>query len=243
MKKILTYIWLVPLLIISGCERKKHTPPPVERVALTTDFFQKMEDGDSEAAVYSGKTILQRDGKQNHVRILVSFQESNEAVARAQEHLDRGDVDAAYNIIDRALKKHPENEELKFTARKLEQLKHAGTYFRAMEEADSAASVSETAENIRSGLSLNMTDELTAYLARHGVRENDLIRKEQQNTINVLEEASEAAERAKKEDAAREAENLRFIEERDNMSAEGRKMRDEAPLIPSDSNEDQSSKK
>lgn len=240
MKKILTYILPLSLILICGCERKEHTPPPVERVALTTDFFKSAGENRSADAVFYGKTILRRNPSFNHVQSLISIHESNEAMGKAQLYLDQGKVNEAYNVVFKALKLYPDNEVLKRTRRKIEQLKSAEAYFAEIKRARSAAAISEARETIQSGLSLNMTPELQTYLARQARRERLLTRKEQQNTLAVLEEASKAAEKAKEEDAAREAENIRFMEEMADMSEEGQKMREEAGPVPFDHSQKQS---
>lgn len=243
MKKIFTHIWLLPLILICGCNEKKHTPPPVERVALTTDFFRSMEENRSESAVYNGKAIVKRDPSFNHVRFLISIQESNEAIGNAQKHLDKGDLNAACNEVDRAARLYPDNHVLKRTRRKLEQLKNAENYIRQLKQANSAVAISEALENISSGLSLNITPELAEFLVKFEQKERASAAEEQKNTMKALEDASKDADKAKADDKKREDEARRIMEEISEDEAVGKDMREKAGPVPFAPGENVSEKK
>ena len=92
--------------------------------------------------------------------------------------------------------------------------------------------MNEARETIESGLSNNHTPKLREYLLACEDIEKGLALKEQQNTQASLEAASAAAEKAKAEDAAREAENIRFMEDMAKMTDAGEKMRQEAGEVP-----------
>ena len=104
MKRIFAHICFLPLVIFCGCERKEHTPPPAERVALTVSFFKNAEEKNSDLAVYFGSAIYNMNKNRSHIRSLISIQESNEAVAQAQRMLDQNKVKEAVKVIAAARK-------------------------------------------------------------------------------------------------------------------------------------------
>jgi len=232
MDRYITLIITSFLLILTGCKQEKHTPPPVERISLVVRFFDSIQNGDPEAAVRQGKNIFNLDRSQNHVSTLISIQESNETVVNAQKLLDSGKVSLALSLITNALKTYPENNVLRRSKIKLEELKNAQKYLVAMTRARTAAAMSSARETAEIGLSSNKTDKLQKFLDDYETRVQELTKLEQKKTQDSLEAASAAAEKAKAEDARREAENIRFMQEIEKMSGEGEKMRQNAGEIP-----------
>ena len=232
MDRIFTLIIVSALLLAAGCKQEKHTPPPVEKIALTVRFFESMQNGNSAAAVRQGKNIFNLDRSQNHVSTLISIQESNETIVAAQKLLNSGKVIQALALINNALKNYPENNVLRRSKIKLEELKNAGKYLTAMTRARTAAAMNSARETASIGLSANRTAKLQKFFDDYEVLEQKMAKLEQQKTQDSLEAASAAAEKAKAEDARREAENLRFMQEIEKMSGEGEKMRQSARDIP-----------
>jgi len=199
---------------------------------MVVRFFNSMEKGESGTAVRQGEKLLALNPGRTHIQTLISIQESNEAIRNAQRHLDRRRINTALQKINDALKTYPDNDVLRRSRIKLTELTNAEKYFREMDRAKTASAMNEARETIESGLSNNHTPKLREYLLACEDIEKGLALKEQQNTQASLEAASAAAEKAKAEDAAREAENIRFMEDMAKMTDAGEKMRQEAGEVP-----------
>ena len=234
MKKFSIYmtIFLAAAAMLTGCKRKEHTPPPEERVGLVVRFFKSMENNDSAAAVRRGHNLIAVDRTQNNVRTLVHLQESNEAVVAAQKQVDKGNINAAINIIEKALRLYPKNTTLESARSKLRQLRNAKSLINAMNKARNSSAMSSARSAAETGLSQNITPELQAFLNEYKQKEIDRAAHERKFTQKSLDDATDAAEKAKAEDAAREAENLRFMKMMAEKTAVGEKMRKEAGEVP-----------
>lgn len=232
MEKLLTYILFFSLLIFCGCERKAHTPPPVESLSLTTRFFDSIAKRDSATAVRQGKTIYQLDKSRNYISTLISIQQSNNAIAQAQKLLDAGKTKEALETVNNALKLYPDNDVLRKSKVKLEQLVNADRLLIAMARARSSAAMCDARETAETGLSENRTHALIAYLAEYEKLEKSIAMREEKNTQESLEAATAAAEKAKKEDALREAEYIKFMQEMASISEKGDQMRQDAGGVP-----------
>ena len=231
--KIVTLTVLLSILcFLCGCERKNSTRPPVERVGLVIRFFKSMEEGNSDAAVRQGHNIHAFDRSQNNVRTLIHLQESNEAIVKAQHLIDQGKIQEALKIIEDTLKHYPDNNTLENARSKLRQLRNAKTLLLSMNKARSFSAMSSARSAVETGLSQNITPQLQAYLDAFKVRENKRADFERRHTRDSLEAATAAAEKAKAEDAAREAENLRFMTEMAEKTAIGEQMRKDAGAVP-----------
>ena len=217
---IITFLAAVTLLC--GCERKPHTPPPVERVALVVRFFNSMENKDYASAVRQGYNIFNLDRTQNNVQTLIYLQESNEA--------DK--VHKALPVIEKALKLYPQNNTLESTRAKLRQLRNAQSLIASMKKARTSSAMSSARSAAETGLSQNVTPQLQAFFDNYKQLEAKQADFERKHTADSLEAATAAAEKAKAEDAAREAENLRFMQEMAAKTAIGEKMRKDAGSIP-----------
>lgn len=240
MEKFCTYFFIISLLIICGCEQKAHTPPPVEHVALVVRFFDSIEQKDSSAAVAQGKLIFQLDRSRNYISTLIGIQESNNAIAEAQRFLDAGETKEALAAINDALKIYPDNDVLRKSKVKLEQLVNADRMLIAMARARSSAAMCDARETAETGLSENRTPALIAYLAEYEKIEKAVAMREEKNTQESLEAATAAAEKAKAEDAKREAEYEKFMQETADMSEEGDQMRQNAGDIPFEPSKEES---
>lgn len=232
MKKIFLYISIASFIFFCGCERRKHTPPPTEEISLTVRFFNSMAKHDSATAVRQGIKIYNLDRSQNHVYTLVTIQESNEAVSMAQKFIDEGNIEKALDVIEKARKQYPQNNTLEIARTKLRQLRNAPALLSAMINARTYSAMSGARSAAETGLSQNMTPELYAFFRSYEQKEQIVAQQERKKTRDTLEAASSAAEKAKAEDARREAENLRFIEEMERKTREGEQMRQDAGAIP-----------
>lgn len=230
--RIFTVLLLLAILPAAGCKKDQHKRPPVEKVSLAIRFFHSMEKGDSGAAVRQGQNLLALDNSQNNVRTMITIQESNHAISDAQKLLDNKQISAALRVIDRALKDAPGNYALLNTRAKLRQLRNAGKLFSAMQRAGNAAAMTGARSAAETGLSQNITPELLSYFREYAIREKNVAVQERKNTQASLEAASSAAEKAKAEDARREAENLAFMNALTEKSEAGEKMRKDAGGVP-----------
>ncbi len=218
--------------LLCGCEDKKHTPPPVERVGLVVRFFNSMKNKDSASAVRQGQNIYSIDRTQNNVRTLVHLQESNEAIIDAQKLIDKNNINGALGVIVRTLALYPQNNTLENARAKLRQLRNAEPLLAAMQKARSSSAMSSARSAAETGLSQNITPELNKYFENYKLKEAKQAEFERKHTTDSLEAASAAAEKAKAEDAAREAENIRFMQQMTQATAIGEQMRKDAGAVP-----------
>ena len=227
---IITFLAAVTLLC--GCERKPHTPPPVERVALVVRFFNSMENKNFASAVRQGYNIFNLDRSQNNVQTLIYLQESNDAVIEAQKLIDQNKVNEALPVIEKALKLYPQNNTLESARIRLRQLRNAEYLLASMKKARSSSAMSSARSAAETGLSQNITPQLQAFFDNYKQLEAKQADFERKHTADSLEAATTAAEKAKAEDAAREAENLHFMQEMAKKTAISEKMRKDAGSVP-----------
>ncbi|MBR7131713.1 MAG: hypothetical protein IKC82_07005 [Lentisphaeria bacterium] len=233
MNKFIT-IPIITILLAAGCGKSEHPDPPVERVGLAVRFFKSMAKRDAGIAVRQGKNLLALDRSQNNIRTMIAIQESNQAIADAQKLLDEGKVDQALQVIDRRLQEFPDNYALAGTRAKLRQLRNAEKLLNDMKRARNAAAMSGARSAAETGLSQNTTTKLADFFRKYEAKEKKIAALERKNTQASLDAASDAAERAKAEDARREAENLAFMQEMAEKTGESEKMRKEAGGVPFD---------
>ena len=229
---VLITLLSITVALLCGCENKKHTPPPVERVALVVRFFNSMKNKDSAAAVRQGQNIYSIDRSQNNVRTLVHLQESNEAIVEAQKFIDNSNINAAIGVVVKTLALYPQNNTLENARSKLRQLRNAEHLLAAMQKARTSSAMSSARSAAETGLSQNITPQLQKYFEDYKLLEAKQSEYERKHTVDSLEAASAAAEKAKAEDAAREAENIRFMQQMTQKTAIGEKMRKDAGAVP-----------
>ena len=238
MNRIILSALLTAAILSAGCnKRRKHNPPPLERVSLTVRFFDSVSKRNSAAAVRQGRKIYALDPNQEYLLRLISIHESNEAVRSAQRMLRAGKVGEALKIVSRAVQDYPHNLTLKSTYPKLIQLRNAEKLLSAMDRAKNSSSMRGARIAARAGLSQNLTPEFSAYLQAYEEREKAVAEQEKKATQANLEAVKAAAERDRAADAKREAENVRFMEEMAKKTEAGEKMRQEAGEVPFDPNE------
>lgn len=230
MTKLAVYLLFFVMVLFCGCEEGKHTPPPTERVALAVRFFDSMEKRDIRSAVNQGRTILAMDQSQDNVRSMINAIESDTPLRQAQKAIDRQRLNEALKVVNTAIsdeKKYFQrtniknndfepNQSLQDAQVKIQQMRNARTLLNEMHKAGNSAAMESALKSARTGLTNIRTPELDAFMASYEKKLQKISEKEKQNTMAVRDAASEAAEKAKAEDARREAEHLRFLKQREN---------------------------
>lgn len=165
MKMILKKHWLcvaAASLFLAGCG-KEHPAPPSERNELVIRFFDSMKNHDAAAASEQGRKLQAMDSGNDYVAKLVTIQQSNLFVDRAQKALNSGDVSGATAAVEAGLKLYPLNHTLTQLRSNLRILKQAPGLIQAMRSAESSAAKSAALSAASTALAGNMTPELTAY--------------------------------------------------------------------------------
>lgn len=103
------------------------------------------------------------DSGNDYVAKLVTIQQSNLYVDRAQKALNAGDVTGAIAALEDGLKLYPLNHSLSQLRNRLRILKQAPGLIQAMRSAESSAAKSAALSAATTTLAGNMTPELTAY--------------------------------------------------------------------------------
>lgn len=165
MKMIVKKHWLcvaAASLFLAGCG-KEHPAPPTERNELVIRFFDSMKNHDAAAASEQGRKLQAMDSGNDYVAKLVTIQQSNLYVDRAQKALNAGDVTGAIAALEDGLKLYPLNHSLSQLRNRLRILKQALGLIQAMRSAESSAAKSAALSAASTTLAGNMTPELTAY--------------------------------------------------------------------------------
>ena len=149
------------LLAAAGCGR--HPAPPLERTDLVLRFFRSIRQGDFASAVRQGDKILRLDNYNTAVAKLVAIQEGNSYIRRAQEALNRGDIEAARLALADGSRHYPGNRNLMMLGAKVRQLRNAEKLLRNMKKAKSSSAMSAALSAASIGLSANLTPKLKAY--------------------------------------------------------------------------------
>lgn len=165
MKIILQYNWLcvaAASLFLAGCGNE-HPAPPSERNELVIRFFDSMKNHDAAAASEQGMKLQAMDSGNDYVSKLVTIQQSNLYIDRAQKALNAGDAAGAVAALDEGLKRYPLNHTLSQLRNRVRILKQAPGLLQAMRTAESSAAKSAALSAASTVLAGNMTPELTAY--------------------------------------------------------------------------------
>ena len=221
---ILTIALCALLLSLAGCAKRKHRKPPLERADLTVRFFKSIREKNSELAVRQGKQLLALDPSADHIRHLISLQQSNDAIVSAQKMIDQGKINDALKLVRENSAKHSDNHTLTEAYSRLLQLRNAERLLRAMHRARNSSSMRGARIAARAGLSLNMTPKLENFLTAYEKRESALAAQEKAMTRKAEEAAKLAAEQAKLEDIKRKAEDKKFAAESAKKIAEGERV-------------------
>ena len=88
---------------VTGCG-KAHPAPPVERNSLILRFFNSMTTADAAAASEQGEKLRQMDNANDYIIKLVTIQQSNAYLQRAQGEINAGNIDKAREILNEGVK-------------------------------------------------------------------------------------------------------------------------------------------
>lgn len=167
--------------VAAGCG-KGHPAPPSERNALILRFFSSMRSGDAAAASEQGEKIRRMDVGNEYIVKLITLQQSNTFLQRAQSELNSGNVERALEILNEGTKTYPENRDLARQRTRVRQLRNAEMLLRELREAKNSAAMSAALTAASTGLSSNMTPKLRAYLDEYKQRIAAVAREEAART-------------------------------------------------------------
>jgi len=148
--------------VFSGCG-KSYPAPPSERNSLILRFFESMSRGDAAAASEQGTKLRAMDPANDYIVKLITVQQSNTFLQRAQGEINAGNIDRALEFLDEGVKTYPANRELARQRGKVRQLRHAKMLLEGMETAKNSAEMSAALTAASTGLSSNMTPKLRDY--------------------------------------------------------------------------------
>ena len=109
--------------VFSGCG-KSYPAPPSERNSLILRFFESMSRGDAAAASEQGTKLRAMDPANDYIVKLITVQQSNTFLQRAQGEINAGNIDRALEFLDEGVKTYPANRELARQRGKVRQLRH-----------------------------------------------------------------------------------------------------------------------
>jgi hypothetical protein len=156
------FIIALATLSSSGC-KPNHAPPPLEKGKLVMRFFSSIEKGDYAAAARQGEKLSSMDKHNTSIIELIEVQQCNTYVKKAQDELDKGNLNDAMEIIQEGIESYPGNRTLPAYYSKLRQLRNAKRLIRNMEKAKSASAKTSALAAAVTGLSRNQTKELDNY--------------------------------------------------------------------------------
>lgn len=174
--------------ILSGCG-KPHPAPPTERNSLILRFFESMSRGDAAAASEQGEKLHAMEPANDYVVTLVSIQQSNAYLQRAQGEINSGNIDRALKILSEGVKTYPSNRELARQRGRVRQLRNAKMLLGEMRNAKNSAAMSAALTAASTGLSSNMTPKLREYFAAYRLRIDEVAREEAARTSGAAAQA------------------------------------------------------
>lgn len=166
---------------MTGCGRG-YPAPPSERNGLILRFFNSMRGGDAAAASEQGEKLRRMDVGNEYIVKLITVQQSNTFLQRAQRELNSGNVDRALEILNEGTKTYPANRDLARQRTRVRQLRNAEMLLRELREAKNSAAMSAALTAASTGLSSNMTPKLRAYLESYKLRIAEVSRDEASRT-------------------------------------------------------------
>ena len=166
-KRISAMVAALALLgVFSGCG-KSYPAPPSERNSLILRFFDSMSRGDAAAASEQGAKLRAMDPANDYILKLVTVQQSNAFLQRAQGEINAGNIGRALETLDEGVKAYPANRELARQRGRVRQLRHAKMLFEEMSGAKNSTEMSAALAAASTGLSSNMTLKLRDYFAAY----------------------------------------------------------------------------
>ena len=166
---------------VTGCG-KAHPAPPVERNSLILRFFNSMTTADAAAASEQGEKLRQMDNANDYIIKLVTIQQSNAYLQRAQGEINAGNIDKALEILNEGVKTYPGNRDLSRQRGRVRQLRNAKMLLNEMKEAKNSAAMSAALTAASTGLSANMTPKLQAYFNSYKLKIDETAREEAART-------------------------------------------------------------
>ncbi len=181
-KRISVMIALVCLAgFFSGCGK---TPQalPTERNSLILRFFESMARGDASAASEQGAKLMAMDISNDYIIKLVTVQQSNTFLQRAQREINIGNIDGALAVLNEGIKTYPSNRDLVRQRGRIRQLRNAKMLLDEMRNAKTSAAMSSALTAASTGLSSNMTPKLRAYFTDYRLQIDEVARREAAKT-------------------------------------------------------------
>lgn len=181
-KRIFAMVAALGLLgVFSGCG-KSYPAPPSERNSLILRFFDSMSRSDAAAASEQGAKLRAMDPANDYISRLITVQQSNTFLQRAQGEINAGNVDRALAILDEGVKTYPANRELARQRGRVRQLRHAKMLLDGMASARNSAEMAAALTAASTGLSSNMTPKLRDAFAAYRLKIETAAREEAART-------------------------------------------------------------
>ena len=182
------------LLLLPGCG-KQAPPPPTERLDLVARFFASVKSRDFNAAMRQGVKLRSLDSHNENIARLVEIQQCNAYVGTAQKLVNEGDIRGAVSVLEKGVKRYPDNITLREILPRVRQLRNAKNLINGMRQASNAIAMRSALTAARIGLAANETPALRRYFAAY---EKQIAEVEKQEKIREENRArAEAAEKAK----------------------------------------------
>jgi len=207
------------LFLLPGCGRQA-PPPPTERMELVARFFASVKSRDFNAAMRQGVQLHALDSHNENITRLVEIQQCNAYVSAAQKMVNSGDIPGAVAVLEKGVKRYPDNITLREILPKVRQLRNAKNLINGMRQASNSIAMRSALTAAKIGLAANETPALRNYFASY---ERKIIAVERQEKI--LEERKARAE------AAEKARQL-AAEKAKQQAAKGKPVPKEPQLVP-----------
>ncbi len=173
-----THLILLALLaVLAGCG-KAHPAPPSERNSLILRFFSSMAANDAVAASQQGEKLRVMDAGNDYIARLVTIQQSNTFLQRAQEAVNAGDVNRALAALDEGVKAYPLNRDLSSQRARVRQLRNLPMLLREMELAKTSGAMSSALTAATTAMVGNSTPKLAAYFDAYRRKIGEVSREE-----------------------------------------------------------------
>lgn len=142
-------------------------PPPVERNDLVVRFFRSLRQADGDTAAMQCEKLYAMEKRNYFLLRLINVQQANNYVRAAQNHLDAGDLEAAVKVLEKGLKRHPDNANLLRELGLLRKLRLAEKLFLTMRTAPNPTAMNAALVAARAGLDGIESRELSDFFDRY----------------------------------------------------------------------------
>lgn len=142
-------------------------PPPVERNDLVVRFFRSLRQADGDAAAMQCEKLYAMEKRNYFLLRLIHVQQANNYIRAAQNHLDAGDLEEAVKVLEKGLKRYPENANLIRELGLLRKLRLAEKLFLTMRTAPNPTAMNAALVAARAGLDGVESRELAAFFDRY----------------------------------------------------------------------------